>query len=284
MAAEDDGVAGRHEAAGVSAFLGPGIRAVAEEDPPPVLGAVVREDGTVDHHEGVAGVPGRVEQLFDLLYRSFPEVDDEVRVRTAVEKEVGVVDIDPQFLAHAGGHIVHVSLRDDGVVVAAQVMVAGHGDQGEIHGQIGLEQAHGIVQEAGVDVGGGGVALDQVAHLEHEAGVVVHQAGGAVHQRGAALGPHLAVADELLAVVGLPFGIRVRVTGVVYFRVHHVIVGVSQDDHRILVLRLRSVLGKDFGRPAQQRRAQRRTGGILEKISPFHRLANVPPTKLGIVS
>ena len=196
--------------------------------------------------------------------------------------EVGVGDFLAQLPAQAGGHIVVVGLRDDVVVIAAQIVVAGHGNQGEVLGEIGLEKAHGIVQEAGVGFGGGCVALDKVAHLEHEAGIVVHQAGGAVNQRRAALGPHFAIADEFLAVIGLPFGVGISVAGVVYFRVHRIIVGVSEDHYRILVLFLQAILGKYIGRPAQQRCAQRRSGGILEKISPFHRLANVASTKIRV--
>ena len=146
-------------------------------------------------------------------------------------------------------------------------MVAGDGDEGEAGGHSLLEEVEGVGQEGGVDGRRGGVALDEVAHLQDEAGVAVHQGGRPFHEGGAARLPHVGVAHELFPVVRFPRGIRVRVAGVILFGVRRVIVRVAQDDGGIGAV----VRGESLRGASQQGSAHHRAGRILEERSSVHR-------------
>ena len=91
------------------------------------------------HNEGVAGALGAVKEVLDLLRAGVAEVDHDIGVGARMEQEVGVLDVHAQFLTHAGGHVLVVGLGDNGVVVAAEVVVAGHGDEGEVRSDPGLD-------------------------------------------------------------------------------------------------------------------------------------------------
>ncbi len=163
VAAEHDGLAGCQQGAHPAALIGPGILAVSKENPPVVAGAVVGENGAVDHHEGVPGAPGAVKEVLNLLRTGVAEVNHDIGVGARVEQEVGVMDVHAQLPAHAGGHVLVIGLGYHGVVVAAEVVVARHRHKRAVRGQAGLEKAHGVVQKALVDFRRGGVSLHQVS-------------------------------------------------------------------------------------------------------------------------
>ena len=261
VAAQDDGLALGQQPADVAALFGPLVVAAAEQEPPPVGGAVIGEYGAVDHDERVAGAFGFGEQLLDPFHVRMIEVDDEVGVVAGGEQEVVVLHALAHLLREAGRHVVLVRLRGDGVVIAADVVVAGDGDELEVRRDFLLQELVGVGQESRVDGRRGGVALDEVAHLQDEAGVFAHQARRPFHQGGAAGIPHVGVPDELLPVVRFPGRVRVRVASVILFGIRRIVVGITQDDGGIAAF----VPGESAGGPAQEGDPHHGAGRILEK-------------------
>ena len=107
----------------------------------------------------------------------------------------------------------------------------------------------------------GGIALDEVAHLQDETGVFAHEAGRPFHQGRAAGLPHVGVPNEFLPVVRFPLGIRVRVAGVILLGIRRIIVRISQDDDGIAAF----VPGESVCGPAQEGGPHHRAGRIFEK-------------------
>ena len=154
-----------------------------------------------------------------------------------------------------------VRLGGDGVIVAADVVVADDRDEVAFGRDFLLEEVVGIGQESRVDGRRGGITLDEVAHLQDETGVVTHQAGRPLHQGRAAGIPHIGVARELLPVVRFALRIRVRVAGVILLGIRRIVVGVSQDDDGIAAF----VPGESVCGPAQEGGSHHRAGRILEE-------------------
>ena len=233
VSAQDDGLAGGQQLADVAALFRPLVVAASEQEPPPVRGAVIGEYGAMDHDERVTGSFGFREQLLDPFHIGVREVDDEIGVVSGGKQEIGVLHALAHFFREARRHVIPVRLGGDGVVIATDVVVAGDRDEVAFGRDFLFEEVVGVGQESRVDGRRGGIALDEVAHLKDETGVVTHQAGRPFHQGRAAGVPHIGVARELLPVVRFPLGIRVRVAGVILLGIRRIIVRISQDDDGI---------------------------------------------------
>ena len=209
----------------------------------------------------MTGSFGFREQLLDPFHIGVREVDDEIGVVSGGKQEIGVLHAFAHFFREARRHVIPVRLGGDGVVIAADVVVAGDRDEVALGRDFLLEEVIGVGQESRMDGRRGGIALDEVAHLQDETGVFAHEAGRPFHQGRAAGIPHIGVARELLPVVRFPLGIRVRVAGVILLGIRRIIVRISHDDDGIAAF----VPGESLRGAAQEGSPYHRTGRILEK-------------------
>ena len=77
----------------------------------------------------------------------------------------------------------------------------------------------------------GGVSLDEVSGLINQLRVIIHKAGRPLYKARTSVRPHFCISCKLFAVVGFPFGIRVRIARMIICIRGCVIMGVAEYDN-----------------------------------------------------